>query len=90
MLKTLSYKQDQNLIDERWNWNRIGQVIIGEMIKWDDKKFNNFFNAIKPQLPPDEIEDITNRRKWYLSCQDIAKEHDKKLPRQMSFTFIQK
>ena len=91
MLKELPYTVgDQNLIDERWNWNRIGQVIIGEMIKWDDKKFNNFFNAIKPQLPPDEIEDITNRRKWYLSCQDIAKEHDKKLPRQMSFTFIQK
>ena len=44
MLKELPYTVgDQDLIDERWNWNRIGQVMIGEMIKWDDKKFNNFF-----------------------------------------------
>ena len=91
MLKELPYTVgDQNLIDERWNWNRIGQVMIGVMIKWDDEKFNNFFNAIKPQLPPDEIEEILNRRSWYISCNDIVKQQDKKLPRQMSFTFAPK
>lgn len=85
MLKELSYKQDQDLIDEGSNWNRIGQVMIGQLIKWDDEKFNNFFNAIKPQLPPDEIEEILNRRWWYTSCNDIVKPHG-----QMSFTFIPK
>jgi hypothetical protein len=80
MLKSLPYTVgDQDLIDERWHWNRIGQVMIGVMIKWDDEKFDRFFNAIKPQLPPDEIEEITNRR-------EIVKKNDKKLPRQMSFT----
>jgi hypothetical protein len=80
MLKELPYTVgDQDLIDERFNWNRIGQVMIGIIIKWEDEKFWNFFNAIKPQLPPDEIEEILNRR-------DIVKQHNKKLPRQMSFT----
>ena len=86
MLKELPYTVgDQDLIDERWNWNRIGQVMIGVMIKWDDEKFDKFFNAIKPQLPPDEIEEILNRRAWYLSCQDILKPQG-----QMSFTFAPK
>ena len=80
MLKELPYTVgDQNLIDERWNWNRIGKVMIGVMIKWDDEKFDRFFNAIKPQLPPDEIEEILNRRK-------VLKQHTETLPRQMSFT----
>ena len=86
MLKELPYTVgDQNLIDERWNWNRIGKVMIGVMIKWDDEKFDKFFNAIKPQLPPDEIEEILNRRAWYTSCNDIVKPHG-----QMSFTFLPK
>ena len=86
MLKELPYTVgDQNLIDERWNWNRIGKVMIGVMIKWDDEKFDKFFNAIKPQLPPDEIEEILNRRAWYTSCNDIVKPHG-----QMSFTFAPK
>lgn len=91
MLKELPYTVgDQNMIDESFKWNRIGQIMIGQLIKWDDEKFNNFFNAIKPQLPPDEIEEILNRRSWYMSCNDIAKQQDKKLPRQMSFTFMPK
>tara|TARA_R110002074_G_scaffold379291_1_gene557432 strand:- start:12 stop:272 length:261 start_codon:yes stop_codon:yes gene_type:complete len=86
MLKELPYTVgDQDLIDERWKWNRIGQVMIGVMIKWDDEKFDKFFNAIKPQLPPDEIEEILNRRAWYTSCNDIVKPHG-----QMSFTFLPK
>tara|TARA_R110000782_G_scaffold265472_1_gene359200 strand:- start:37 stop:297 length:261 start_codon:yes stop_codon:yes gene_type:complete len=86
MLKELPYTVgDQNLIDERWNWNRIGKVMIGVMIKWDEEKFDKFFNAIKPQLPPDEIEEILNRRAWYTSCNDIVKPHG-----QMSFTFAPK
>ena len=45
MLKELPYTVgDQDLIDERWNWNRIGKVMIGVMIKWDDEKFDRFFN----------------------------------------------
>ena len=84
MLKELPYTVgDQDLIDERWHWNRIGQVMIGVMIKWDDEKFDRFFNAIKPQLPPDQIEEILNRR-------GIVKKNNKKLPRQMSFTFMPK
>ena len=86
MLKELPYTVgDQDLIDERWNWNRIGKVMIGVMIKWDEEKFDKFFNAIKPQLPPDEIEEILNRRAWYTSCNDIVKPHG-----QMSFTFAPK
>ena len=86
MLKELPYTVgDQNLIDERWHWNRIGKVMIGVMIKWDDEKFDRFFNAIKPQLPPDEVEEILNRRAWYTSCHDILKQ-----PSQMSFTFAPK
>ena len=51
MLKELPYTVgDQNLIDERWNWNRIGKVMIGVMIKWDEEKFDKFVNRLHTEI----------------------------------------
>ena len=83
MLKTLSYKQDQNRIGEAMGFKRIGMVAIDMIAKWPDEKFDIFFPALSVRMCPEEIERVHDKRRF-------NKEQDKPFTKQMSFTFIPK
>ena len=55
MLKTLSYKQDQNMIGDAMGFNPIRKFTAMQMTEWSDEKFNNYFGYLKANLDKETI-----------------------------------
>ena len=87
MLKHLSYRHDQAMINEALIGNRdsqrIFQTALDAIAKWPDDKFDAMIGYMKRNMDERDVEYIEDKRR-------IKAEHGETFPRQAAFTIVKR